>query len=1134
MSWLRSLQGQLSELASEVLNEATEEVADPESELQVANKKCAEAERQLVLEQSKVSTLENKNHELNQQLYAAHVEMDAIGTKYGTMVQTRDDEIKKLNIELEHLRSSCWDEHDGTSKSMWQEISDLQKEVSHWKGIVNESQMGAASSSASNVDLLDAVLLEKEELIETKRKLEELRKWVNLYQVKRKMSEDKPVVLDIVERADASDMEERLRSAEEELSQMRLEATELRQRCKDSETLKLQHEELTVAYNDLNEEFEKFKEEHGSVQNNNQDLTKRIDLLKANLIEYEERYELCKRENAETVRQLEKLSEDFERLRSGFADAREKNNEVDASLNDEVEKLRDALEQSKADRERLREDVERFRSAVTAIDSELDGLRDSNRRLAEENATMSSTIERDIGNFRYDASLKEILSRNERDLSDFREEFEALQEGHSQESVATSIVNNQLKDEIAALRERNRLQEEESRLLIEMNVHLRKKDQGEVEKTALLEEKVRYVLVDLQLISWYYNNSNNIVCSLLEQHQVELQESLRTMEKELNDAKSNERTTADSNGEWEKESWDSASTPVDSYTVGGQQENSTVSCLTEQLREALAANSEKTEECEKLRQTQEELEKELNLSDKEKAFYEMEQQLVHEKELSNERELEIIRIQSLLHQLDDSDDFIGVDISNACLQVEKHIHLKKPSEEVDKELHDADVFTKTPVSENLGLEQSMELMSFHENVTNNAPEMVEMRQRIYELEEQLVEFSNLKKREKCEEELKLKIISVEEANNQLKQVLSQKHSESLEFFHGLETAVARISELQDALNMAECRLTEESQKLENERLENEKCNRELLRLKEHLLLVEETSTAEAVEAEKRETSLRALVRELQITATAANSGANESSQQYEKEISILREQVELGEKLIEEWHSRFEAEHRLRQEACEALNSLQGVVRELSTDHERESAGASHRNLQLQTQIQELTTTLANNRSEAERLLLDKQAAEDLLEEAKNSIEARQRIIDELELQLEEMRAPINKLADGYRIDDATLRQLFLQYFTAPPDKKPDIAMLLASILEYPPEDMEKVRHAAFPDGSSSQRSRTSGPSLMEQFIRFLEVESESSRTAPQLPISPEQTTIRQNNLPAISSEGSAALDPQQYIGSQA
>lgn len=39
-----------------------------------------------------------------------------------------------------------------------------------------------------------------------------------------------------------------------------------------------------------------------------------------------------------------------------------------------------------------------------------------------------------------------------------------------------------------------------------------------------------------------------------------------------------------------------------------------------------------------------------------------------------------------------------------------------------------------------------------------------------------------------------------------------------------------------------------------------------------------------------------------------------------------------------------------------------------------------------------------------------------------------------------------------YRIDDETLRQLFLSYFTAEPNKKPEIAVLLASILNYSPE----------------------------------------------------------------------------------
>lgn len=122
MAWLRNLQGQLSDLANEVLNEATEEVADPESELQacvfhqilffsftvksifivlqVTKKKYAEAEQQLLQEHAKVSSLESRLKELEQQLFDTHVEMDAIGTKYGTMVQNRDDEIKRIKVQF--------------------------------------------------------------------------------------------------------------------------------------------------------------------------------------------------------------------------------------------------------------------------------------------------------------------------------------------------------------------------------------------------------------------------------------------------------------------------------------------------------------------------------------------------------------------------------------------------------------------------------------------------------------------------------------------------------------------------------------------------------------------------------------------------------------------------------------------------------------------------------------------------------------------------------------------------------------------------------------------------------------------------------------------------------------------------
>ncbi|KAK6034866.1 hypothetical protein COOONC_27629 [Cooperia oncophora] len=143
-----------------------------------------------------------------------------------------------------------------------------------------------------------------------------------------------------------------------------------------------------------------------------------------------------------------------------------------------------------------------------------------------------------------------------------------------------------------------------------------------------------------------------------------------------------------------------------------------------------------------------------------------------------------------------------------------------------------------------------------------------------------------------------------------------------------------------------------------------------------------------------------------------------------------------------------------------------------------------------------------------ERLSLDKQTVEDLLESARSSYNARQKIVgnsvsEDLEVQLEEARASSRQSAESYRIDDVTLRQLFLSYFTAAPDKRPDIALLLASILQYPPEDVQKIRQAVSGRSPQRQGNPSGSVSLVEQFIRFLENESESASTAPHLPVAP-------------------------------
>ncbi|KAK6034867.1 hypothetical protein COOONC_27630, partial [Cooperia oncophora] len=194
------------------------------------------------------------------------------------------------------------------------------------------------------------------------------------------------------------------------------------------------------------------------------------------------------------------------------------------------------------------------------------------------------------------------------------------------------------------------------------------------------------------------------------------------------------------------------------------------------------------------------------------------------------------------------------------------------------------------------------------------PPLIYSFQAIADAEKQLNEKANL-----------LSTLTAE--NEQLRQVATQKHAESVDYFSRLEAAIAQIAALEQKVADSERRTAESdhrrSAELDEERESREKLSRELQRLKEHLLLVEETSTVEAVEAEKRETELREQIRQLQSTVVAADTDAAKTTQSMMSELSSLQERVVIAEESAVDWRSRYEAEKRLHFETNDALASLQ-------------------------------------------------------------------------------------------------------------------------------------------------------------------------------------------------------------------
>ncbi|CAI2349323.1 unnamed protein product [Caenorhabditis sp. 36 PRJEB53466] len=1188
-SWLRNIQGQITDVVSEVLNEASdvlaearEEVADPDTELIVVRKKCAEAEKQLAIEASRVESLEGEKKGLEQQLYDAHVEMDTIGQKLNGMVRQRDEEIKKLKNQLEQIHESGWNDAGDEGTEHAEQISELKSQVAHWKELhensassegsvsktelerrleeaqqrkeheiqalieshaesmvelreMYEEKMAAlavipynASSSTSNADALDAVLLERDEL---SNKAKSSTNGSDLG------DRDRPVVVDLGSHDELVD--ERIRQMEAEL-----------ERCKEEkevtiESLRSQNEELAKAYDELNTEFEQFKMRNAQTENRNDDLNRRIQSLKANVIEYEERYELCKKENMTTVAQLEKLSGDFEKLRAGVASVSQRREDADSLVNEEVEKLRNALEESRAERERLREDVARFTVSVGEIDVELEKLRGMNRQLLAENEALTQNLTT------YERTMQEVITSSENDIGNFRDQFREIQHNHARQREAVHAENAALRDELDAIKKQRDIVMEESRLVKEVNEKLKQKAAAEENKIRLLTQKV-----DL------------------------LQETVDEVKKR--------------NVEQEEEQKD----PELALT--------NLNVLRKQLSEALKANCEKSEECDRIRVEARELEREVELRqncvdemiaqtntlqmqqetmstanrtlqtqllEQERRIVKLEEELNMAEEQSQQLKVQIQRLENVFVPAEDTEEreqpgpeamsrYITdlqerLSSSEEELKAfrEQQIDANKAAEEVRNEL-ERSLFEAEEVDRGLleGIEERVkeletELMSKAEQLEAAEAEkrrigesLVQLTERIRNLEAESSKTDVLREqvemyKQKLEgiEKEKEMYEKLTEENTYLKTVAQTHHDENVKYYEKCQEMAAENEKMQAQMQQMSRRVQEFEGKLAVETDAQEKRAKELQRLREHLMIVEENSTREAVESEQRETELRARVRELEARGHAAEEGATESTQQYQEQIGTLATKLESAERAATEWRGKYEHEVRAREQTAEALASLQNVVRELSVDHERDAAAANHRNLELQTQISTLNDEIARFSEAFDRQTLARQAAEEENERRQLQLVSKQKIVEDLEQQIEELRSP--QKTDSYRIDDSTLRQLFLNYFSAEPSKRPDIAMLLASILEYPQDEMDKFRSAVRQSFSntgggssfffgSRGSTPTGGASLSEQFIRFLEVESESSRTAPQLPIRGGQTE-RQAPQMSLDSPRQKSASPQ-------
>jgi chromosome segregation ATPase len=298
-----------------------------------------------------------------------------------------------------------------------------------------------------------------------------------------------------------------------------------------------------------------------------------------------------------------------------------------------------------------------------------------------------------------------------------------------------------------------------------------------------------------------------------------------------------------------------------------------------------------------------------------------------------------------------------------------------------------------------------------------------------------------------------------------------------------------------------------------------KLGRELERLRNHLLAIEEGYTQEALGAEEREKELRNRLAAAEERASSSSSAVKNASEQASAQVESLQRQLQaLAEQRDAAVLQLASAQDTANQYAA-SLNNLQMVLEQFQQERETQIA------VELERYQKKLEHTKTENGALQEKCnILQTQ-----LEESQETIEAAHRLSEQLdrkeeavmalkeevllrEKQLLKVEEELNKMTSSNeaKVDKVVIKNLFLGYFHTPTNKRREVLQLIGKVLNFSQEEMAQA-------SSESSQSRgwlglggllkrtpphpTSSPpttphrtsidkSFSELFVKFLEKES--------------------------------------------
>jgi len=443
---------------------------------------------------------------------------------------------------------------------------------------------------------------------------------------------------------------------------------------------------------------------------------------------------------------------------------------------------------------------------------------------------------------------------------------------------------------------------------------------------------------------------------------------------------------------------------------------------------------------------------------------------------------------------------------------------------------------------------------------------------------------------KYSDQLKIEVLQLEEQNRHYKMQL-EKFQESASKLHALEKEVElknnKIAEMTTYLEDVEVKMeSHQKEKLfldelvqMNEKLKYEleelrhqnhqhvtfiqekdvilrhkevtskevesRTNRELERLRHHLMTIEENHTQEIIESQSREDQLQEELNEAKDVLSRKSIILQDSSKQFQDHVENIQEQLHIlaaerdtlaleiskyKDNINQSDSSVFNLQNALEQlqkDKDEQYEYLTGLAKRKQDELERKlyETGEDHRKMQ----ITMADASLAVQGISKLRLELNQKDHELTLSKEK---------LHELTSSLQEHQLKWNEMVESSdsKLDKSLIRNLLLRYFQSADDKRADIVQVMGNLIGFTPQEIHEIGNGAAATkvggwiswgfGSTpSKPSKVKKPttatkhdvnqSFSELFVKFLEHETENKTNirSASLAISDNSTAMKTNLL---------------------